>query len=387
MLSFLQSFGKKRPTPQAAMTRSDSMDSALLSSTVDGASKGDKDSTPATSTADTASIAFDSTPKHTERSHGSRSLRPSRSNISTYNENVLSGSAKHGHRTKGISTGSRAVSGETLVEGKTNSSADFVQQSTQGLNQEWSLGSLPGDSLRLSTQAEEGNNKRRSARLSVLEFASSVMEQTKSVLGKRRREDQKTEMGSPSSIKQEMENDCLPHGATIPSFEEPVSKRSRMEHQIDNGASSLTAKIPYKPAKRPRKRWLTQGLYVGQDPDFDPRLTTAKNKLKKHTMKTDRAKRRSILPPPMFAGQRILETGRNFQLPYDVFSPLPPGQPKPDEWKKTHKSKTFIATARPLLITRDRCFHWRCRCRMEKIAFRAITMRLHTRPRMRSQLP
>lgn len=79
---------------------------------------------------------------------------------------------------------------------------------------------------------------------------------------------------------------------------------------------------------------------MGQDPDFDARLTTAKNKLKKANAKPNHSQRRSLLPLPMFAGQRILETGRNYKLPFDVYSPLPPGQPKPDEWKKTRKSKS-----------------------------------------------
>jgi histone-lysine N-methyltransferase ASH1L len=40
----------------------------------------------------------------------------------------------------------------------------------------------------------------------------------------------------------------------------------------------------------------------------------------------------------MFAGERLLQTGRDFQLPFDIYSPLPPGQPKPNEWRKTNKS-------------------------------------------------
>lgn len=337
MLSFLQSLAKKRPTPQAAMIRSDSMDSALLSSTIASSFKENKDLTPATSTANTPSIAFDTTPNIIERGEGVRSLRASRSNISTYNENVLSGSAKHGYRRKSASTRSRAVSGETLVEGKSNLPADFVQRSTQGLDQGWSLGSLPGDNLNLSTPTEEGSKKRRSTRLSVLEFASSVMEQTRSVLGKRGREDAAAGTEKMPSIKQEVGSDALAHSTVSPSFEGPASKRLRTESS--HGTSSSTVTRSQKPTSRPAKRWLTQGLYVGQDPGFNPRFTTIKNKLKKANTKTGPAKTRSILPLPMFAGQRILENGRNFILPFDVFSPLPAGQPKPDEWKKTDKSK------------------------------------------------
>ncbi|KAL8738044.1 MAG: hypothetical protein Q9181_001112 [Wetmoreana brouardii] len=320
------------------MMRSDSTDSALLSSTNGSSSKGDKDSTPATSTADTASITFDTTPKSTERGEGSRSLRASRSNISSYNENILSGSAKHGYRKKAAETSSRAVSGETLVEGKTDSPLDFVQQSTRGLDQDWSLGALPGDSLKTFTQ-HEGVKRRKSTRLSVFEFASNVVEQTRTVLGKRGREAPDASTERTPAIKQETKNTLMPNGTDIPSFEGPVSKRLRLADHMEDKASSTSAKLQRKPTVRPVKRWLSQGLYVGQDPDFDPRLTTAKNKLKKANTKSNQSPRRSLLPLPMFAGQRILDTGRNYKLPFDVFSPLPPGQPKPDEWKKTHKSK------------------------------------------------
>ncbi|KAL8944275.1 MAG: hypothetical protein Q9216_000570 [Gyalolechia sp. 2 TL-2023] len=342
MLSFLQSLAKKRPNPQEAMIRSTSLDSALLSSTNASSSKGDKDLTPATSTADTSGIALNTPSKIIERGQRVRSPRASRSNISTYNENVLSGSAKHGHRKKSISTGSRAVSGETLVEGRNKSPTEFIKRSTHGLDQGWSLGSLPGDSLSLSTPAQEGTEKRRSTRLSVVEFASNVMKQTRSVLGKRGREHAAAGTESIPTIKQEVESDRLAPNVVIPSFEGPVSKRIRIGN--NHGTSRSTANGSQNSKKRPAKRWLTQGLYVGQDPGFNPRFTTAKNRLKKANTKTGLTKTRSILPLPMFAGQRVLESGRNFKLPFDVFSPLPAGQPKPDEWKKTHKN-VFIGDA------------------------------------------
>lgn len=343
MLSFLQSFGKRTLSSQPTLTRSNSSDSALLSNTNGSSSKGDKDSTPATSMADTASIAFHTTPKTKPRGEGSRSLRASRSNISSYNENILSGSAKHGYRKKAVDVSSRAVSGETLVDGENDCPTSFIQQSTRGLNQDWSLGALPRYSLKISTQAEEPK-RRKSTRLSVLEFASNVMEQTKTVLGKRGREPSESAKEKAPAVKQEAPDDATSQSPTTPRFEGPVSKRLRLEAGAINDPSS-SAKIPRKPTKRSAKRWLSQGLYVGQDPDFNPRLSTAKNKLKKADIKPHLSQRRSLLPLPMFAGKRMLDIGRNYKLPFDVFSPLPPGQPKPDEWKKTHKSKLLAPEA------------------------------------------
>lgn len=144
-------------------------------------------------------------------------------------------------------------------------------------------------------------------------------------------------------MKQEMGQSAVTLNAETPSFEGPVTKRLRLANELEDSRSVSTARPVRKPSIRPVKRWLSQGLYVGQDPDFDPRLTTAKNKLKKANTKHDVLQRRSVLPMPMFAGQRILETGRDYKLPFDLFSPLPGGQPKPDEWKKTHKSKQDTA--------------------------------------------
>ncbi|KAI4203441.1 MAG: hypothetical protein LQ346_001790 [Caloplaca aetnensis] len=341
MLSFLQSFAKKKTAVQPTMTRSDSMDSAMPSSAGGTSLKGDKDSTPATSMGDTASIMLDTTPDPRQPGEGLRSLRARRSNISSYNENVLSGSAKHGYRKTGVHSSSRAVSGETLVEGKGNPTTDFVQQSTLGLDQPWSLGSLPGDSLSVLSRADEGTKKRRSTRLSVLDFASSVMEQTKSVLGKRGRADTSSRAENTLSVKQGSGSHATLKNAEKRNDEGQVSKKLRRESNLED-RPSIVVTAHKGPAKPPAKKWLSQGLYVGQDPDFDPRFTTVKNKLKKANTPSDASKRRSMLPLPMFVGQRILETGRDFKLPFNVFSPLPAGQPKPDEWKKTHKSKPTI---------------------------------------------
>ncbi|KAL8906392.1 MAG: hypothetical protein Q9207_002053 [Kuettlingeria erythrocarpa] len=343
MLSFLQSFAKKKTAIQPTMTRSDSMDSAMPSSAGGSSLKRDKDSTPATGMGDTASIVLDTTPDPRQRGGGLRSLRARRSNISSYNENVLSRSAKHGYRKTGVDSSSRAVSGKTLVDGKGNPTTDFVQQSTLGLDQHWSLASLPGNSLSVLSRSAEDARKRIFTRLSVLDFASSVMEQTKSVLGKRGRADISSGAENTSSVKQGSGSHTTLRNAEKQKDEGPVSKKLRRESNLEDRAS-IVISAHKRPAKLPVKKWLSQGLYVGQDADFDPRFTTVKNKLKKANTPSDASKRRSMLPLPMFAGQRILETGRDFKLPFDVFSPLPAGQPKPDEWKKTHKN-VFIGDA------------------------------------------
>ena len=94
--------------------------------------------------------------------------------------------------------------------------------------------------------------------------------------------------------------------------------------------------------KRRVKQWLDRGLYAGQEAPADPckTLTAAeKRKLAQHPELTPSTKVNKALPMPIFSGLHLLLEGRDFKLPYDVCNPLPPGQPKPDEWRKMTKSE------------------------------------------------
>lgn len=97
-----------------------------------------------------------------------------------------------------------------------------------------------------------------------------------------------------------------------------------------------------KPKKRGSKVWLNKGLYAGQDGrNLDWFSGLSKDERKKMVNVPLPSKPNSILPLPMWHGQRLLHIGRNFKLPFDICSPLPPGQPKPDEWRKVPKSENL----------------------------------------------
>ena len=115
---------------------------------------------------------------------------------------------------------------------------------------------------------------------------------------------------------------------------------------------------------RREKRWLTSGLYAGQVRAFDGRLTESKNKRKQDGKVAEADRENAVLPLPMFAGDRLLKLGRDFKLPYSVFSPLPAGQPKPDEWRKTNKN-VFVGDAAE--AWRETTFqeHSTCMCRAD----------------------
>ncbi|MCJ1358822.1 MAG: hypothetical protein MMC33_008822 [Icmadophila ericetorum] len=118
---------------------------------------------------------------------------------------------------------------------------------------------------------------------------------------------------------------------------------SKKPEELKQPEAPAESKPKSKPGQRV-KRWLSQGLYVGQDPDFDARLSETKNKLKRASKGGHMEPQRKHLPLPMFAGQRTLERGRDFKLAFNIFSPLPPGQPKPEEWRKTQKN-VFVGDA------------------------------------------
>ncbi|KAG9233155.1 hypothetical protein BJ875DRAFT_535534 [Amylocarpus encephaloides] len=95
-----------------------------------------------------------------------------------------------------------------------------------------------------------------------------------------------------------------------------------------------------------QKTWLLKGLYAGQKGNLDwfENQPHVKKDINADNVDTSKAARRSILPLPLWYGQRLLHIGRDFKLPFDVCSPMPPGQPKPDEWRKT-SSNRFVGGA------------------------------------------
>jgi len=172
-------------------------------------------------------------------------------------------------------------------------------------------------------KAAEKQATRRSSRMPVLEKASEIVSNiTKSVLGKRKdRTVQSMATADPKSTKAAGEPDPKKRRvcqAPTPS-EEPVS-------------------APKVPAPRREKKWLTSGLYAGQQ------RTVSSQKSRKSGATVSPQVNNRVLPLPMYAGERLLDHGRDFKLPFDIFSPLPAGQPKPDEWKKVNKN-VFVGDA------------------------------------------
>ena len=239
----------------------------------------------------------------------------------------------------------RTISGETLVEA-TVSQTSLVKESIAALDMSWSIENVgDADTIEVSVEptaakkeaeaAEEAeldvkreakrvkiaenndkwearrkqaenNSTRRSGRPSMLNKAADIVS---SVLGKRSRTKDSEGPGRNASI------------TTI--TEEPENKKPR------TGGPSIAAAARAIGARAPKdKKWLDRGLYAGQKRPVEEKKT------KSGASETTTIKENPVLPLPMFAGERLLQSGRDFKLPFDIFSPLPPGQPKPDEWRK-----------------------------------------------------
>lgn len=346
MLSFLHSLGKRsqhKPTRTLSLDSNESIPSRSGTRSASDSVSNTPSLTAPTSNADTSSI---STPQdvsamaETQKWKSGR-LRHVRSSIGSYNENVLSGSARESARGKNEADGSQTISGNNAIGSGDGGHEQLVRKSMKLLSSEWISSSLPGENMKRSIEEKRTTHRRKSTRKTVIERANFIAKTTRSVIGKRGRETTEAGIGKMQNIKGGSKNILQSEYSMTLPFEGPSRKRAERLNTLDSTMVSSAVGSERVSNKRPRaKRWLEQGLYVGQDRDFDPRLTETKNKLKRLSDRRPLTEHRATLPMPMFAGQRTVETGRNFKLPFDIFSPLPPGQPRPEEWKKTHKSKS-----------------------------------------------
>lgn len=201
-------------------------------------------------------------------------------------------------------------------------------------------------------KAAEKQATRRSSRVPVLDKAGELVSSiANSVLGKRKDRTADVRTSSRPKSMSGLES----------TSEEPTAKKRR----VSQGDAPAPVEVvePKQPPRRREKKWLSTGLYAGQHRSFDGRLTETKNK-RKSTAAAEIFKENKVLPLPMFAGERLLKQGRDFKLPFDIFSPLPAGQPKPDEWKKVNKN-VFVGDAAPAWRVSKFEEHSSCICKPE----------------------
>ena len=302
-----------------------------------------------------------------------------------YNLAKLAGTHIHGkRRANGDSVRDkrrRTVSGDTLVAENgagTNLSLDsIVQRGVDALDMNWSLSApnspstaLDGDAQTKSAaytkkqKAKAAPTKRISTRASGAAAAEAIITKAASV-GKRGRKMLENtriprELRRLQDTNEFMGVEAKPvlhtiwsNGKYIDPNEldvdgEPLQKKVKKERasarpEPETEAEASKEETPTVAPKQKRvKKWLDKGLYAGQPAPLDytkGMSAIEKKKLAQLPELAPTGKVNKTFPLPMFAGLRLLINGRDFKLPYDVCNPLPPGQPKPDEWRKMTKSK------------------------------------------------
>lgn len=358
-------------------TRASSSESIHSVITVDASNAPSSSSTPPTSIGDSASVSSGSmklgkTLSAPAKESSGRSSRP-RTSVTTYNVKVLSGTAIHAPKKyckdKGLADEARrrTISGDTLVGALAsgNSSTATVQKDAQrlvsagidALDLQWSVKKLPKSrsQIGLSGSPKRSPKKGKSADKAIRPTGAKVerISKTFSALGKRGRD---TFEDGLKKVKREIRNLAdtkeYAHIDTEPVIhevwskgklvvQEPPRKKKKIEEVVIKKPEPEKAPVEKKKAGRKQKVWLNKGLYAGQVPQDWFSNYTEKEKETMPDMTSFKAN--DFMPLPMWHGQRLLHVGRNFKLPFDVCSPLPPGQPKPDEWRKTSSSKYHIA--------------------------------------------
>lgn len=122
----------------------------------------------------------------------------------------------------------------------------------------------------------------------------------------------------------------------------PARKKAKVDPEPVDAPEKESSEPITNTKQRRVKKHLDKGLYAGQDAPLDQAkgLTPAEKKTLAELPELIPSGRvNKIMPSPMYTGLRLLIAGRDFKLPYNICNPLPPGQPKPDEWKKMTKSK------------------------------------------------
>ena len=280
----------------------------------------------------------------------------------------------------------RTVSGETLVNNATMSQTSFMKDGIAALNLPWAMSEVFGNGSKaeLLRRKDEQNNSRATLDTLTPDDEEEQERQEKAAAKKAKMEENKkireekwkaaddkatrkssrpsmlskagdlvselasTVLGKRRDRVAELRGTARPRSAIDPiSADESVSAPDPKRRRVSDSAIPADASVAMvkRTVRAPKnKKWLVSGLYAGQPRTFKANLTESKNKRKSTSATAAPEKDNIVLPLPMFAGERLITQGRDFKLPFDVFSPLPAGQPKPDEWRRSNKN-TFVGDA------------------------------------------
>ncbi|EZG03494.1 hypothetical protein H106_06952 [Trichophyton rubrum CBS 735.88] len=235
--------------------------------------------------------------------------------------------------------GRRGLPAGALEPCEEETTAEIQLENTKSNAENERIKEETGSRPQSSTKVDPAQPRRRSGRLTLLEKTKTVLNQVSSILGKRQRddkeslkskskvEDRRSSLRSRTVVRKETQEESASKKRRV---SEDVSTSPRKEKKVEESHSSAPVQTAPK-----RKKWLTHGLYAGPNAFAKLELPGPQSK-RKGTRQAPRE--RVLFPMPKYSGALLLEKGRPFRLPYDIFSPLPRGQPKPDEWRKINKT-------------------------------------------------
>jgi histone-lysine N-methyltransferase ASH1L len=356
-----------------------SADSGMEAITDTSSNLASSSSTPPTTIADSASIHSD-TPKHdvitvADDAADAEALIPTpvarsrraRSSAPVYNLSQLSGTAGHGkRRAKGDIVSERrrrTISGDTLIDDPGASQQSLttmaVRDGIDALDLQWSPGRLNTPrtrrqlresprSLRTASRTSRAPVAALSAKLNAMsKRGRKAVDKSVTKMSRELRRLQDTKEFSHID-EQPVVHTVWSNGKYVDPTEVPAAP-ARKKAKVEEPEEKEAPKEPSEPVtnvkKNRTKKYLNKGLYAGQDAPKDPLkgLTLAERKKLAQIPELKPSGRiNKAMPQPMFTGIRTLLTGRDFKLPYHICNPLPPGQPKPDEWKKMTKSMRHL---------------------------------------------
>lgn len=122
------------------------------------------------------------------------------------------------------------------------------------------------------------------------------------------------------------------------------------ESASENNSDSEDESEKPRPEK-PKKVYLKEGLYVGQQVEIDVRPRTKRGRISGFGVQ----KAQPILPLPMHEGLELLNGQRDFKLPFSIFH-VAPFKTHPPNWKALNRSE--LPCIHPVAI----CFDIRARC-------------------------
>lgn len=273
------------------------------------------------------------TPADTPNSDGRRSLRSSRASVTTYNVQILAGTAIHTptkyleKHHKNVLHGriEDVILANTATSPKKRRGRLVLEDMDDPVEQQLAAEAAQAAQRRKSTRAHD---LRKETLRNLTEVAGSVAQKGQELL-----------LGGRNRVQH-----ALRRTRSEPSLAQSMVKASPKRPRATRAAESDDDEEVQEPeqeyVKSRTKKWLQQGLYVGQYRDFDARLSETQNRIRKKSVK---AKENIVLPLPMFAGERLLNGDsrreyRNFKLPFDTYNPLP-RKVKVDGWVKLHRSK------------------------------------------------